>query len=50
MEVEKMYGVKELTPLLAEAGFTDITTAKDIDGKEPARKGEYFAFWCRKKV
>jgi SAM-dependent methyltransferase len=49
IEVEKMFGVNELTPLLAEAGFTDITTAKDLDGKEPAREGEYFAFWCRKK-
>lgn len=49
VEVEKMYGVNELTPLLAEAGFTDITTAKDLTGKEPAEEGEYFAFWCRKK-
>ncbi|MCP3944189.1 MAG: class I SAM-dependent methyltransferase [Desulfobacteraceae bacterium] len=49
VEVEKMYGVNELTPLLAEAGFIDITTAKDLTGKEPAQKGEYFAFYCRKK-
>lgn len=49
VEVEKMYGVTELTPILSEAGFTDITTAKDLTGKEPAEEGAYFAFWCRKK-
>ena len=50
IEVEKMYGLKELIPLLVEAGFTDISTARDLSGKEPAQAGEYFAFWCRKKL
>jgi len=50
IEIEKMYGVKELTPFLIEAGFSDISTARDFTGKEPAQEGDYFVFWCRKKT
>jgi SAM-dependent methyltransferase len=50
IEVEKMYGVNELVPLLTRAGFTDIVTASDLKGHEPAQEGRYFAFWCRKPV
>ncbi len=48
IEVEKMYGVNELVPLLNQAGFIDIVTAKDLNGYEPAQAGKYFAFWCRR--
>jgi len=48
IEVERMYGFNELVSLLAQAGFTDISTAKDLNGQEPAQEGTYFAFWCRK--
>lgn len=47
-EVERMYGVKEITPLLAEAGFINISTAKSLKGDTPAEVGKHFAFWCRK--
>jgi len=48
MEVERMYGVEEIIPLLEEAGFMDISTANRLKGDEPAQKGSHFAFWCRK--
>ena len=48
VEVEQMYGVQELTPLLAEAGFIDISTASSLKGDTPAEVGKHFAFWCRK--
>ncbi len=48
IEVERMYGVQEITPLLAEAGFTDISTANSLNGNAPAQEGKHFAFWCRK--
>ena len=47
-EVERMYGVQEITPLLSEAGFTDISTASNLKGDTPAQVGKHFAFWCRK--
>jgi SAM-dependent methyltransferase len=47
-EVERMYGVQEIPPLLKEAGFTDIATAGNLKGDAPAQAGKHFAFWCRK--
>jgi hypothetical protein len=43
-----MYGVKEIPSLLAEAGFTDISTASSLKGATPAQAGKHFAFLCRK--
>lgn len=48
VEVERMYGVEEIIPLLEEAGFTDISTANRLKGDAPAQAGNHFAFWCRK--
>ena len=48
VEVERMYGVEEIVPLLEEAGFMDISTANKLKGDEPAQEGSHFAFWCRK--
>jgi hypothetical protein len=48
VEVERMYGVEEIIPLLEEAGFTDISTADRLKGDAPAQVGNHFAFWCRK--
>lgn len=48
VEVERMYGVEEIVPLLEAAGFTGITTANRLKGDGPARAGRHFAFWCRK--
>jgi SAM-dependent methyltransferase len=48
VEVERMYGVEEVIPLLEEAGFTDISTASRLKGEAPAQVGNHFAFWCRK--
>lgn len=48
IEVERMYGIKEIVSLLVESGFTDIITANDLKGNEPAKEGKYFAFWCRR--
>jgi SAM-dependent methyltransferase len=48
IEVERMYGVREITPLLVETGFTDISTANSLSGDAPAQEGKHFAFWCRK--
>ena len=47
-EVERMYGVQEISPLLEEAGFTAISTARRLKGDTPAQAGKHFAFWCRK--
>ncbi|WP_022664263.1 class I SAM-dependent methyltransferase [Desulfospira joergensenii] len=47
-EKERMYGVNEIPPLLAEAGFEEISTAGRLKGDEPAQEGKHFAFWCRK--
>ncbi|MCG8636909.1 MAG: class I SAM-dependent methyltransferase [Desulfobacterales bacterium] len=49
IEVERMYGVNEIVPLLEEAGFRDITTSNSIaDAGIPAREGKHFSFWCRR--
>ena len=48
VEVERMYSLNDILPLLAEAGFKDIISARTLKGDEPAKEGEYFAFWCRK--
>lgn len=48
VEVERMYGIAEILPLLKEAGFTDISTANRLKGDAPAQAGDHFAFWCRK--
>ena len=48
VEVERMYGVKEIIPLLEEAGFTDISTANRLKEDAAAQAGNHFAFWCRK--
>jgi hypothetical protein len=47
-EVERMYGVDEVTPVLEDAGFRDIKTAGGLKGDEPATAGKHFAFWCRR--
>ena len=47
-ETERMYGVHEIRPLLAEAGFKEISTASNLRGEGPAQEGKHFAFWCRK--
>lgn len=48
VEVERMYGVEEIIPLLEKAGFKDISTANRLKGDAPAQAGNHFAFWCRK--
>ena len=49
-EVERMYGMDEIIPLLEEAGFTDISTANRLKADAPAQAGKHFAFWCRKPI
>ena len=50
IEVERMYGVKEIVPLLEQAGFRDISTSNSlVDTKIPAQEGKHFTFWCRRK-
>lgn len=49
IEVERMYGVREIVPLLEQAGFTDISTSNSLaDTKAPAQEGKHFTFWCRR--
>ena len=49
IEVERMYGVKEIVPLLEQAGFSDISTSNSLaDTKAPAQEGKHFVFWCRR--
>ena len=48
-EVDRMYGSKEIVPLLEQAGFVDITTYRQIGANEPAGPGGYFAFRCAKQ-
>ncbi len=48
IEVERMYGVEEILPLLEEAGFKDISASSNLKGDGPAQAGNHFAFWCRK--
>lgn len=50
IEVERMYGVKEIVPLLEQAGFSDISASISLaDMRTPAQEGKHFAFWCRRK-
>jgi|UPI0004007B14 SAM-dependent methyltransferase len=48
IEVERMYGVEEIIPILEEVGFTEISTADRLKGDTSAQAGNHFAFWCRK--
>lgn len=48
VEVERMYGVEEIIPLLEKVGFTDISRTNSLNADEPAQTGKHFAFWCRK--
>lgn len=49
IEVERMYGVREIVPLLEQAGFTDISTSSSLaDTQAPAHEGKHFTFWCRR--
>lgn len=49
IEIERMYGVNEIVPLLEEAGFTDISTSSSLtDKRTPAQEGKHFTFWCRR--
>jgi SAM-dependent methyltransferase len=49
IEVEKMYGVNELVPLLEQAGFIDVSTSDSLaDTVAPAREGKHFSFRCRR--
>ncbi len=50
IEVERMYGVREIVPLLKISGFKSILTAHRIaDSETPAQEGSHFAFWCRRQ-
>jgi SAM-dependent methyltransferase len=48
VEVERMYGMEEIPPLLEEVGFTNISIARNLKWNEPAQAGKHFAFCCRK--
>ncbi len=49
IEVERMYGVKEIVPMLEQTGFRSISTSCSlVDNKAPAQEGSHFAFWCRR--
>ncbi len=48
VEVERMYGVEEIIPLLEKAGFKDVSASSRLKGDAPAQAGNHFAFWCRK--
>jgi SAM-dependent methyltransferase len=48
IEVDRIYGVKEIVPLLRRAGFADIETYRDLLTKAPAEPGRHFAFRCRR--
>jgi hypothetical protein len=48
IEVERMYGLEEIIPILEKVGFTEISTADRLKGDASAQVGNHFAFWCRK--
>jgi len=48
VEVDRIYGVREIVPLLGEAGFTEIETSYDFFTMAPAKPGQHFAFQCRR--
>ena len=48
VEVDRIYDVVNIVPLLEKAGFVDIETYSDIIAKKPANPGQHFAFRCRK--
>lgn len=48
IEVDRIYDVKNIVPLLEEAGFVDIETYSDLITKKPANPSQHFAFRCRR--
>ncbi len=48
VEVERMYGVAEIIPILEKAGFSEIETFDTLSKKAPAQEGKHFAFVCRR--
>jgi SAM-dependent methyltransferase len=48
IEVDRIYDVAVIQPLLQEAGFLDVESRSDLGGKEPANPGQHFAFRCRR--
>lgn len=48
VEIDRIYDVVNILPLLKETGFVDIETYSDIITKKPANPGQHFAFRCRK--
>jgi SAM-dependent methyltransferase len=49
IEVERMYGLKEIVPLLESAGFTEIETFETLSKEAPAQEGKHFVFLCRRQ-
>jgi SAM-dependent methyltransferase len=49
VEVDRMYGFREIPSLLKQAGFVEIGMAESLaDLTAPAREGRRFVFWCRR--
>ena len=48
MQVERMFGVNELLPLIKGAGFVNIEMWRDLQANAPALQGEALVFRCRK--
>lgn len=48
IEVDRIYSVREIVPLLQKAGFEDIETYCDLFTMAPAEPGRHFAFRCRR--
>ena len=47
-EVDRIYDVEKILPLLKETGFVDIETYCDLHTRQPATPGQHFAFRCRR--
>jgi SAM-dependent methyltransferase len=48
IEVDRIYDVQKIEPLLKEAGFVNIETYCDLFTRKPPTIGQHFAFWCRR--
>ena len=47
-EIDRIYDVAEVEPLLRQAGFVDVQCYADLGAKQRANPGEHFAFRCRR--
>jgi SAM-dependent methyltransferase len=48
VEVDRIYDVVEIEPLLREVGFVEVESYADLSGKKRPSPGKHFAFRCRR--